>query len=136
MSTTPKILVIDDEQKVLDLIGFRLHLLGYRMIAATNGEDGLALAESEQPDLIILDITMPGLDGLTVCGRLKKSDATANIPILMLTARCDVEDVNKAMTVGADDYIVKPYDPTVLQTKIRLALSGGAAASSDIRSHS
>ena len=79
---------------------------------------------------------MPGLDGLTVCGRLKKSDATANIPILMLTARCDVEDVNKAMTVGADDYIVKPYDPTVLQTKIRLALSGGATASSDARSHS
>ena len=135
MGAAPKILVVDDEQKVLDLIGFRLHLLGYRVITAGGGEEGIALAESEQPDLIILDVTMPGLDGLTVCGRLKKSEETGNIPILMLTARCDVEDVNRAMTAGADDYIVKPYDPASLQAKIRRFLGAGAAAVGEGRSH-
>ena len=134
MSAKPKILVIDDEQKVLDLIAFRLQLLGYRVITAAGGEPGMALAESECPDLIILDVTMPGLDGLTVCGRLKRSDTTGGIPILMLTARCDVEDVNKAMAAGADDYMVKPYDPTALQTKLRRLLGGGATAAAESRS--
>ena len=119
MKDKPKILVIDDEQKVLDLVGFRLQTLGYEVITATRGEDALPLVEEHEPDLVILDVTMPGVDGLTVCSRLKESDAFGSIPILMLTARSDVEDVNKAMTAGADDYIVKPYDATVLQMKIR-----------------
>jgi len=118
MNEKTTILVVDDEQKVLDLIAFRLKLVGYRVITAKDGEKGLALAETERPDLIILDITMPGLDGLTVCSCLKQSQTLSEIPILMLTAQYEVENVNKAMAAGADDYIVKPYDPTVLQTKI------------------
>jgi DNA-binding response OmpR family regulator len=122
MNQKPTILLVDDEQKVLELITFRLQLLGYRVITAQSGEDALALVETQRPDLIILDVTMPGLDGLTVCSRLKKSEASSAIPILMLTGRSEVEDVNKAMIAGADDYVVKPYDPAILQMKIRRQL--------------
>ncbi len=115
----PTILLVDDEQKVLDLITFRLQYLGYHVVTAKNGEDALTLVETQRPDLIILDVTMPGLDGLTVCSRLKKSETFRAIPILMLTARSEAEDVNKAMAAGADDYVVKPYDPAVLQMKLQ-----------------
>ena len=125
MSEKPTILLVDDEQKVLDLITFRLQLLGYRVITATSGEDALSLAETQHPDLIILDVTMPGLDGVTVCSRLKESETSRATPILMLTARSEVEDVNRAMSAGADDYVVKPYDPAVLQVKIRRHLGSG-----------
>lgn len=123
MNKKPKILLIDDEQKVLDLIAFRLQLLGYQAITGKSGEEALTLVEAHDPDLIILDVTMPGLDGLSVCSRLKKNEVTRGIPILMLTARTEVEDVNRAMAAGADDYVVKPYDPAVLQTKIRRLLA-------------
>ena len=115
----PTILLVDDEQKILDLIGLRLKYLGYRVITAANGEDALSSVEEHRPDLILLDVMMPGLDGLTVCSRLKKSETFGTIPIVMLTARSDAEDVNKAMTAGADDYVVKPYDPAVLQAKVQ-----------------
>lgn len=135
MNEKPKILLIDDEQKVLDLIGFRLQLLGYRVITARSGEEALALASSDLPDLIILDIAMPGMDGLAVCSRLKKSELLNAIPVLMLTARCDMEDVNKAMAEGAADYLVKPYDPAVLQMKIRQCLAAGTVGSPAMRSN-
>lgn len=115
----PTILLVDDEQKVLDLITFRLQHMGYHVISTNNGKDAISLVEEQHPDLIILDITMPGVDGLTVCSHLKKSERSGAIPILMLTARSDVEDINKAMAAGADDYLVKPYDPAVLQVKIQ-----------------
>ena len=115
----PTILLVDDEQKVLDLIAFRLQYLGYRVITARTGEDALSLVETQRPDLIILDVGMPGLDGLKVCSRLKKSQTFSAIPILMLTALSEIEDVNKAMAAGADDYVVKPYDPAVLQMKLQ-----------------
>lgn len=129
MNDKPVILLVDDEQKVLDLITFRLQFLGYRVITATSGEDALSLAETHHPDLVILDVTMPGLDGVTVCSRLKKSDAFDVPPILMLTARSEAEDVNKAMVAGADDYVVKPYDPAVLQMKIQRLLGAHKAGS-------
>lgn len=125
----PTILLVDDEQKVLDLITFRLQHLGYHVVSTNNGEDAISLVEEQRPDLIILDVTMPGVDGLTVCSRLKKSERFGAIPILMLTARSDVEDVNKAMAAGADDYIVKPYDPAVLQVKLQRYLGGRKAGS-------
>ena len=134
MNEKPTILLVDDEQKVLDLITFRLQLLGYRVITAQNGEDALSLTETHGPDLIILDVAMPGLDGVTVCSRLKKSETSRGIPILMLTARSEAEDVNKAMTAGADDYVVKPYDPTVLQMKIRRHLGAHKVGSGGGRS--
>ncbi len=115
----PTILLVDDEQKVLDLIAFRLQYLGYRVVTARTGEDALSLVETQRPDLIILDVGLPGLDGVKVCSRLKKSETFSATPILMLTALSDIEDVNKAMAAGADDYVVKPYDPAVLQMKLQ-----------------
>lgn len=129
--TKPTILLVDDEQKLLDLISFRLQHLGYRVITAISGQDALATVKSERPDLIILDIAMPDMDGLTACARLKESPGLATTPILMLTARSGVDDVNRAMAMGADDYIVKPYDPAVLEMKLRRYLGGSHAGTSE-----
>jgi DNA-binding response OmpR family regulator len=115
----PTILVVDDEQKLLDLIAFRLQHLGYKVLTGKSGEEALEILKTQHPDLIILDIAMPGMDGLSVCARLRGSQEFASIPILMLTARSGVDDVNRAITMGADDYIVKPYDPAILETKLR-----------------
>lgn len=123
MKRKAKILLVDDEQKVLELIAYRLKLLGYNVITANDGEEAITKFEVESPDLIILDIAMPGIDGLTVCTRIRKMKDRNQVPILMLTARSAVEDVNKALAMGADDYIVKPYDPGVLQMKIQSHLS-------------
>lgn len=131
MNKQSTILLVDDEQKVLDLITFRLQLLGYRVITAKSGEDGLSLAEEHHPDLIILDVTLPGADGLTVCSRLTESETLGSIPVLMLTARSEVEDANRAMAAGAQDYMVKPYDPVVLQTKIRRLLDYGRVGATE-----
>lgn len=123
MKSKAKILLVDDEQKVLELIAYRLKLLGYNVITAGDGEEAITKFETESPDLIILDVAMPGIDGLTVCSRIRKMNDRNQVPILMLTARSAVEDVNKALSMGADDYIVKPYDPGVLQMKIQSHLS-------------
>lgn len=127
----PTILLVDDEQKLLDLISLRLELLGFQVITATSGEDGFSLAETHHPDLIILDVTLPGEDGLTICSRLTESEAVGDIPVLMLTARSEVEDANRAMAAGARDYMVKPYDPVVLQAKIRRLLGLGEVVRTD-----
>ena len=103
--------------------------LGADVIQAFDGTQGLRLALEGRFDLIILDVTMPGVDGLTVCSHLKKSELSSAIPILMLTARSDVEDINKAMAAGADDYLVKPYDPGVLQAKIQRHIGDRKAGS-------
>ena len=129
--TKPTILLVDDEQKLLDLISFRLQHLGYRVMTAKSGQDALAKVKSERPDLIILDIAMPDMDGLTACARLKESPGLATTPILMLTARSGVDDVTRAMAMGADDYIVKPYDPKVLEMKLRRYLAGNHAGASE-----
>ena len=124
----PTILLVDDEQKLLDLVSFRLKFLGYQVITAKTGEEALLLAESEHPDLIILDIAMPGMDGVSVCARLRAAPTSATIPILMLTARSSVEDVNRAIAAGAEDYVVKPYDPLVLEGKLRRYLAADKIA--------
>ncbi len=113
------ILLVDDEQKLLDLVSFRLRHLGYHVVTAGCGEDALQAAQAEHPDLIMLDIAMPGMDGISVCSRLKESPLFATTPILMLTARSDGDDVNRAIAAGADDYVIKPYDPATLEAKLR-----------------
>jgi len=118
MSIKSTILVVDDDKKVRDLIAFRLKLLGHAVVLAADGQEALAIAEADPPELVILDVTMPGLDGVTVCSRLKKSQTLRDIPVLMLTAKSDADDLNKAIAAGADDYVVKPYDPAHLQMKI------------------
>lgn len=113
-----RILVVDDEARVREMIEFRLRQFGYEVLQASNGRDALAVASREKPDLVLLDVMMPELDGFQVCGRLKQDEATRDIPVVMLTAKAEAKDVTRAFNSGAVDYVVKPYDPAVLQQKV------------------
>ena len=113
-----KILVVDDEERVREMLKFRLKFLDYEVIEATNGRDALEVAAAEKPDLILLDVMMPEIDGFQACTRLKENEDTRQIPVVMLTARADAKDVARSFTCGAEDYMVKPYDPEVLQQKV------------------
>lgn len=114
-----KILVVDDEELIVKMVGLRLKANGYDVISACDGKEGLAKAKEEFPDLIILDVMMPVMDGYKVCGLLKKDTRFAKIPIIMFTAKAQVDDKKIGEEVGANAYITKPFDPQVLLGKIR-----------------
>lgn len=114
-----KILVVDDEELIVKMVGLRLKANGYEVISAGDGKEGLAKAKEEFPDLIILDVMMPGMDGYKVCGLLKKDTRFAKIPVIMFTAKAQVDDKKIGEEVGANAYITKPFDPQVLLAKIR-----------------
>ncbi|GAW92062.1 response regulator transcription factor [Calderihabitans maritimus] len=113
------ILVIDDDPKITSLLRRSLLYEGYEVIVANDGETGLKLAAERNPDLVILDIMMPGLDGWEVCRRLR---AWSKVPILMLTAKDEVSDRVKGLDIGADDYLVKPFALAELTARIRALL--------------
>lgn len=117
-----KILVIDDDQAIAELIKVNLELLGHQVGVANDGIKGLALAQQNIPDLIVLDVMMPELDGFTVCQRLRQNTATNHIPILMLTALGMTKDKVKGFDSGADDYLVKPFEIPELQVRVRALL--------------
>jgi len=118
-----KILIIDDDVDTLRLVGLMLQRQGYQIIAANNGEQGLAHADSDHPDLILLDVMMPVMDGYEVARRLRGSPDTANIPILMFTAKSQLDDKVTGFEAGADDYLTKPTHPTELQAHVKALLS-------------
>jgi DNA-binding response OmpR family regulator len=123
----PTILVADDDDDVRDLVAFKLNAAGYHAITADNGSMALDLVHREQPDMVILDVAMPGLDGLSVCYELHSSAATAQIPVLMLSGRSRRVDIELGLTVGADDYLIKPFSPSELIRRVRwLLLANGA----------
>ncbi|PIZ67519.1 MAG: DNA-binding response regulator, partial [Candidatus Marinimicrobia bacterium CG_4_10_14_0_2_um_filter_48_9] len=105
------ILVVEDEETILELIRYNLRQAGFTVGDAMDGEEALVYVEKHHPDCIVLDLMLPGLDGLTVCRRLKRNPATAQIPILMLTAKGDERDVVTGLEAGADDYVTKPFSP-------------------------
>ena len=114
-----KILVVDDEAQLVDMIKMRLEASDYEVITAFDGQDALEKAKKDKPDLIILDLMLPKIDGYKVCGLLKKDARYAKIPILMFTARAQEEDKKLGEEVGADTYITKPFEPQALLTKIQ-----------------
>ncbi len=116
------ILIVDDEEDVLELVRFNLDKNGYKTITSISGEDALAKARSKLPDLVILDLMLPGIDGLEVCKKLKNDTATENIPIIMLTAKGEETDIVTGLELGADDYIAKPFSPKVLIARVRRIL--------------
>jgi len=118
-----KILIVDDDLDTLRLVGLMLQRQGYQIIAATNGEQGLAKAEEESPDLVLLDIMMPDLDGYEVARRLRKNAKTAHIPIMMFTAKTQLDDKVAGFEVGADDYLTKPTHPSELQAHVKALLA-------------
>ncbi len=120
--TKESILVVDDEENIIELVTYNLTRYGYRMMSATTGEEALVLARSRQPDLIVLDLMLPGIDGLEVCKQLKSSADTRAIPIVVLTAKGEDPDIITGLELGADDYVVKPFSPKVLVARVRAAL--------------
>ncbi len=116
------ILVIDDEQDIRELLAFNLRREGYSVIEEGDGASGLALAQSRLPALILLDIMLPGMDGLSVCRELRRSPATEHIPVIMLTARGDEVDRIVGFELGADDYVVKPFNTRELLLRVRALL--------------
>jgi len=116
------ILAVDDEEDILELLQYNLHREGYRVSRATTGEQALRLARIETPDLIILDLMLPGVNGLEVCRRLKSDPDTRRIPIVMLTARGEEADIVVGLELGADDYITKPFSPRILTARLKTVL--------------
>ncbi len=125
-----KILIIDDDVDTLRLVGLMLQRQGYHISAASNGSQGLAKALEERPDLILLDVMMPDMDGYEVTRRLRKNPATVSIPILMFTAKTQLDDKVTGFEVGADDYLTKPTHPTELQAHVKALLARTASKES------
>lgn len=117
-----KILVVDDEAILLETIAYNLEQAGYRVVTAADGSSTLDAARKESPDLIILDIMLPGIDGLEVCRQLRREHSTATTPIMMLTAKADEIDKVVGLEVGADDYITKPFGRRELLARVRALL--------------
>ena len=121
-SAIPLVLVADDDPDILTLVGFRLERAGYEVLPARDGEEALALALERQPDLAILDVMMPKLDGYEVTQRLRDNAATSGMPVILLTARVQEADITRGFEAGADDYIKKPFSPQELRTRVQAIL--------------
>jgi two-component system phosphate regulon response regulator PhoB len=117
-----RIFVVEDEPDILELVRYNLVQHGYEVACALSGEEALAQIRSRPPDLVVLDLMLPGVDGLEVCKTLKREVRTADIPILMLTARSEEADIVTGLELGADDYLIKPFSPRVLLARIRAVL--------------
>ncbi|GHO89888.1 response regulator transcription factor [Dictyobacter formicarum] len=117
-----KVLVVDDEDNIIELIRLGLRYEGFQVEVASDGEQGIALAQRIDPDLVILDVMMPGIDGLEVCRRLRGNPTTRDVPILMLTAKDEVGDRILGLQTGADDYLTKPFDFYELLERIKAIL--------------
>ncbi len=122
MQAKKKVLVIDDENDILLIIKSALHEEGYDVTTANNGYDGLALAEDASPDLIILDIMMPEMDGFEVLQQLKENEKTAQIPVVILTGMSSKDKIREALNKGIDYYIVKPFEYQDLVSKVKIAI--------------
>src|SRR6056297_1691882 len=119
---TKSILIVEDETDIMKLIDWHLQSEGYLTFNAPEGAKGLDIAEKKNPDLIVLDLILPGMDGLEVCKSLKRNSKTQHIPVVMLTARGEEVDRIVGLELGADDYIVKPFSPRELILRIRAIL--------------
>ncbi len=128
-----KILIIEDEADIRELIRYNLQKEGYQVISAEDAERGIALAAEEAPGLILLDLMLPGIDGLEACKRLKQQERTASTPVIMLTAKSEDSDIITGLEVGADDYLSKPFSPKVLIARIRSVLRRTTGPQSEIR---
>jgi len=123
-----RILIVEDERDIADLIGFNLSRAGYEVLKSHDGIDGTDIALRERPDLIILDLMLPGRDGYAVFRELRRDTRTVNIPVIMLTARAQTEDRIQGLEIGADDYLTKPFSPKELMLRVKAILKRTEAA--------
>ncbi len=128
MTTKPKILVIDDEPDAVELVEFNLKQAGFTVITAADGAEALRQGRSHQPDLVVLDLMLPEIDGLEVCKLLRHDPTTAAIPIVMVTAKAAEVDRILGLELGADDYVTKPFSPRELVLRIKKLLERGRPA--------
>lgn len=127
----PSLLIVEDEQDLLEVLRFSLTREGFSVRTAENGEDAIRMVRQKRPDLIVLDLMLPTIDGLSVCRALRTNDQTRAVPIVMLTAKGEESDIVKGLEAGADDYVTKPFSPKVLLARINAVLrrsdtSGGS----------
>lgn len=125
------ILIVEDVEEIQELVRYNLVKEGYRVACAADGEEGLRIAASQLPDLVVLDLMLPGIDGLEVCKALKKDSSTQNIHVIILTAKGEEADIVSGLELGADDYITKPFSPRVLVARIRAVLRRTTAESDE-----
>jgi two-component system phosphate regulon response regulator PhoB len=116
------ILIVDDEEDIIELVRLNLIREGYKTLTCTTGEKALQIAESKRPDLVILDLMLPGIDGMEVCRQLKANPSTRQIPVLMLTAKGEEADVVAGLELGASDYVTKPFSGKILAARVRRLL--------------
>lgn len=119
----PKVLVIDDEENVCELITLYFEKAGYDVLSCGDGNEGIEMVRSQKPDIVILDLMLPGIDGLDVCKEIRK---TSNVPLIMLTARVDEVDRVLGLEIGADDYVTKPFSPRELLARVKAVLRRAA----------
>lgn len=120
--TEKTILVVDDEEDILNLIEYNLYKYNYKVICVASGEQALEEIQKSLPDLIVLDLMLPGIEGLKVCQAVRQNSKTKEVPIIMLTAKGEEIDVVRGLEYGADDYITKPFSPKILLARIRAVL--------------
>jgi two-component system phosphate regulon response regulator PhoB len=117
-----RILVVEDDEDILQLLKYNLAKEGYQVTGAASGEDAVKVLKANLPDLVLLDLMLPGIDGLEICRLLKREARTSQVPIIMLTAKGEEADIVTGLELGADDYITKPFSPRVMLARVRTAL--------------
>ena len=117
-----KILLIEDDPDIAELVEYNLRREGYQVVMSADGQEGLDLAKRQTPRLIVLDLMLPGLDGLSICQQLRNNSSTARVPIIMLTAKSEESDVVVGLEIGADDYLIKPFSPRELVARVKAIL--------------
>ncbi len=117
------VLVADDDSDIRELVTFKLEQAGYTVLAVADGLAALDAARAHAPDLAILDVMMPGLSGFDVCAELRRGKRTAGLPVILLTAKAQEQDVTAGFATGADDYVVKPFSPRELVSRVQAVLA-------------
>jgi len=118
----PLILIADDDQDILALVSFRLERAGYEVVQARNGEEAVQVALARRPDLAVIDVMMPRVDGYEATRQLRQHEQTSRMPIILLTARVQEEDIARGFDAGADDYVKKPFSPQELGSRVQAVL--------------
>jgi len=118
----PRVVIADDDADIRDLVEFKLRGAGFDVIAFADGEAALEAVLADVPDLVLLDVMMPKMTGTEVCAALRRNQATADVPVILLTARSQEVDVERGFDVGADDYMIKPFSPRELVSRARAAI--------------
>jgi DNA-binding response OmpR family regulator len=118
----PLILIADDDQDILALVSFRLERAGYEVVQARNGEEAVQVALARRPDLAVIDVMMPRIDGYEATRQLRQHEETSRMPIILLTARVQEEDIARGFDAGADDYVKKPFSPQELGSRVQAVL--------------